>query len=87
MPNLAGVLKEEIRRLARKELRTELAGLKKASTQYRRDIAGLRRELKEKDRRLRSLEARKESTAGERTRSPETSWPSVRPDRPWVISA
>ena len=46
MPNLAGVLKDEIRRLARKEVRAELAATKKAAAQYRKDIAGLKRELR-----------------------------------------
>lgn len=43
MPNIATVLKEEILRLARKELRRELEGLKKASSQYRSEIAALKR--------------------------------------------
>ena len=43
MANIASVLKEEIVRLARKEIRTETAGLKKASSQYRTEIAALKR--------------------------------------------
>jgi len=43
MPNIAVVLKEEISRLARKEIRSETAVFKKASAQYRRDIAELKR--------------------------------------------
>ena len=39
MSNLASVLKDEIRRLARKEARVEIKALKSSSTQYRRDIA------------------------------------------------
>jgi DNA-binding transcriptional regulator YiaG len=45
MPNLASVIKDEILRLARKEVRKELEGLKKASGQYRSDIAGLKRQV------------------------------------------
>ena len=45
MANIASVLKEEILRLARKEIRNELAGLKKASVQYRSDIAALKRRV------------------------------------------
>ena len=45
MPNIASVLKEEVIRLARKELRSETEGLKKASAQYRSDIAGLKRRV------------------------------------------
>ncbi len=45
MPNIASVLKGEILRLARKEVRGETEGLKKASAQYRSDIAGLKRRV------------------------------------------
>lgn len=45
MPNIATVLKAEITRVARKELRGESQGLKKAVRQYRTDIAALKRRL------------------------------------------
>ena len=45
MPNIASVLKGEIVRLARKEVRNETEGLKKASAQYRSDIAALKRQI------------------------------------------
>ena len=45
MPNFASVLKDEILRLARKEVRSELERLKKASGQYRSDIAALKRQV------------------------------------------
>jgi len=45
MPNIASVLKDEVVRLARKEVRRELEGLKKASAQYRSDIAELKRRV------------------------------------------
>lgn len=45
MPNIASILKNEITRLARKEVRIELEALKKASAQYRSDIAGLKRRV------------------------------------------
>ncbi len=43
MPNVASVLKSEISRIAKKELRLELAGLKKAHASFRSDIALLKR--------------------------------------------
>jgi len=43
MPNIASVLKEEIARIARKEVRRETASLKKAATNYRSEIAALKR--------------------------------------------
>jgi len=45
MPNIASVLKDEILRLARKEVRTATEGLKKASAAYRSDIASLKRQV------------------------------------------
>jgi DNA-binding transcriptional regulator YiaG len=45
MPNIASVLKEEIARVARKEVRGDTQQLKKASAQYRSDIAALKRRI------------------------------------------
>ena len=45
MPNIASVLKDEVLRLARKEVRKEVEGLKKASSQYRSNIAELKRRM------------------------------------------
>jgi DNA-binding transcriptional regulator YiaG len=45
MPNIGAVLKEEITRLARRELRGQVGGMKKASAQYRRHIATLKRQV------------------------------------------
>lgn len=56
MPNIATVLKTEIARLARKEIRTEVAALKKASAQYRRDIAEMKRRVGELQRRIGPLQ-------------------------------
>ncbi len=47
MPNIASVLKEEIARVARKEVRSETETLKKTSAQYRSDIAALKRRVSE----------------------------------------
>jgi len=56
LSSLAKVLKDEILRLARKEARAEAASLQKASAQYRRDIAGLKRQVKSLEQRLAFLE-------------------------------
>ena len=45
MANIASMLKGEITRLARKEIRSEIEGLKKASAQYRSEIAALKRRI------------------------------------------
>ena len=47
MPNIAVTFRQEIIRLARKEIRRETKILRKASAQYRSLIAELKRETKE----------------------------------------
>jgi DNA-binding transcriptional regulator YiaG len=55
MSNIASVLKSEISRLARREVRGELASLRKASSQHRSTIAALRREVEQLRKQLRSV--------------------------------
>ncbi len=45
MPSIATVLKQEITRLARKEVKTQTETIRTASAQYRRDIAQLKRQV------------------------------------------
>lgn len=45
MPNIAVALREEITRLARREIRHHVQGMKKASAQFRRGIAELKRRV------------------------------------------
>ena len=45
MSNIATALKDEVSRIARKEVRNETAQLKKAVARYRSDIADLKRRL------------------------------------------
>lgn len=45
MPNIATLLKDEISRLSRREIRKEVQPLRKASAAYRREIAALKREV------------------------------------------
>ena len=47
MPNIAAVLREEIRRLAKREIKINTSSTKGAVAQFRRDIAKLKRELGE----------------------------------------
>ena len=56
MANLAKTLKEEIARLARKEIRSEMGSTRKAVAQYRREIASLKRQVDEQRRRIDFLE-------------------------------
>lgn len=52
MANLATVLKEEIRRLARKEVRVQTASVKRTATAHRRDIAHLKRRINSNEKRV-----------------------------------
>ncbi len=45
MANIATFLKAEISRISRREIRTEVLPLRKASAAYRREIAALKREI------------------------------------------
>jgi DNA-binding transcriptional regulator YiaG len=55
MPNIASVLKSEISRVARKEVRSEIAGLKKAIAAQRTEIAALKRRTQTLEQELRRL--------------------------------
>ncbi|MBI2771392.1 MAG: helix-turn-helix domain-containing protein [Burkholderiales bacterium] len=55
MPNIASILKEEIARVARKETRGETQSLKKASAQYRGDIALLKRRIQALEQQVKRL--------------------------------
>ena len=55
MSNVASVLKEEIARVARKEIRRDTSSLKKSSTTYRSEIAALKRRVLELERQLRRI--------------------------------
>ncbi len=58
MPNVAGVLREEICRLAKKEIKAQIGKTQRAAAQYRRDIAKLKRLLSEQDKEIRLLKKR-----------------------------
>ncbi len=51
-------LRDEIRRLARKEARAQVATTKRATAQHRREIAQLKRKLATSERRIERLEGR-----------------------------
>lgn len=53
MPNIATVLKSEISRIARKELRSEAEGLKKTIASQRSDLATLKRRVQDLEKALR----------------------------------
>ena len=55
MPNIASILKAEIARVARKEVRGELQSLKKAAASYRSEIAQLKRRAQALERQVKGL--------------------------------
>lgn len=54
MPNIATALKEEVSRIARKELRAHTDSLRKAVAAHRREIAALKRRLQTLERQSKS---------------------------------
>ena len=65
MPNIAGVLKEEICRLAKKEVKAQVGKTQKAAAQYRRDIAKLKRQLSQQEKDIRVLKKRSQQQQSE----------------------
>jgi DNA-binding transcriptional regulator YiaG len=55
MPNIAAVLKEEIRRLARREIKSQVGKTQKTATQSRRDIATLKRFIGQQEKEIKLL--------------------------------
>ena len=58
MPNIASVLKVEISRLSRREVRKQIEATVKASAQHRRYIAALRRQVAKLERELAQVQRR-----------------------------
>ena len=63
MPNLGSVLKLEIARIARREMKSQITVTKRASAQHRKHIAALRRQIDALERKLASLLSRPSTTA------------------------
>ncbi len=60
MPNIASIFKDEIIRVARKEIRSEVANLKKAVTAHRSEIAALKRRALDLEKVIRGLQKAKQ---------------------------
>ncbi len=86
MPRLVAVLNDEIRRLARKEIRTQVGATKRAVGQYRREIAALKRQIQRQARTIAFLEAeeRKRLSGGTVTR--KSTHPHGRFSSKWLTS-
>ena len=64
MTNLAVTLKQEIRRITRRELKAELSPTRKAVSQHRAEIAALKKENRELKRKVAFLERRERHRLG-----------------------
>lgn len=71
MPNIASILKQEIVRITRKEMRSETRKLKSTSTQYRSEIAAMKRRIQSLEKQIRNLSKRAPGGSGA-SRSDET---------------
>ena len=65
MPNLATAIKDEIRRLARREIKAETGSTKQAVAQYRRDIAKLKRLVQAQQKEIAFLKAQERKRLGQ----------------------
>src|SRR6185437_7233716 len=84
MPQLLAALKDEIRRLARKEMKTQAAPVRKAAAQHRREIAALKRQIVALNRKVNFVQKRvpaEQSVAPEALDAVRFSAKSVRAQR------
>jgi DNA-binding transcriptional regulator YiaG len=71
MPNIAAVLKDEIRRLAKKEIKAEIGTTKSAVVQYRKDIAKLKRLVQAQQKEIAFLKAQEQKRLGQQPSTEE----------------
>ena len=87
MPNLAAILKDEIRRLAKKEIKAQTGATKQTVAQYRREIAKLKRQLADQEKKIAFLEGQEKKrlempqATGEATENVRFSARSVKSQR------
>ncbi len=85
MANLAQTLKSEISRLARKQIKQETGALREAVTRYRSDIAELKRQVKDQQRRITFLE-NQESKRVKSPKAPKEAVQNARFSPKWLRS-
>ena len=84
MSKLATAIKEEVQRIARKEVRAQVGTTKQASSQHRRDIAQLKKQVRELTKRLAFLERQERRRVGKP--APETLAENARFSPTWLKS-
>lgn len=65
MPNINSLLNEQIRRLARREIKSQTKITRRLTAQYRRDIAALKRQLTALGKTVKFLEAQEKKRVGQ----------------------
>lgn len=65
MPNIAVLLKDELRRLARREIKANTSSTKGAVAQFRRDIAKLKRQVQAQQKEIAFLKSQEQKRLGE----------------------
>jgi DNA-binding transcriptional regulator YiaG len=78
LPILAATQKEELRRLARREIKASTSGTKGAVAQFRRDIANLKRQTKAQEREIAFLKGQERKRIGQRPAKGEAELEGVR---------
>ena len=76
MSNLGNVLKAEIVRLARKEMRKEVGPVRQTAAALRRDNAALKRHVAAAERRIRALERQSAAGGSTSSRTPSAGKPT-----------
>ena len=78
MPNLASTLKQEIQRLAKKEVKAQTESTKKAVAKYRQDIAALKKQVREQEKKIAVLESQGKKQIDQQPRVEEASAEGIR---------
>lgn len=65
MTNLSAALKEEMCRVARKEIKSQTSSIGQAVARYRREIAKLKRQMREQQKRIAFLETQERKRLGQ----------------------
>ncbi|MEJ7930444.1 helix-turn-helix domain-containing protein [Ramlibacter sp. AN1015] len=78
MPNIAAVLKTEIARVARKEIRAETGAFAKTNAEQRKQIYALRRQVGELQRALKQLQRGQRSSASTKENPQSEVGPALR---------
>jgi DNA-binding transcriptional regulator YiaG len=71
MPNITSVLNEQIRRLARREIKSQSRIVRRLTAQHRRDIAAMKREIADLQKRVAFLERQEKRRVGTQPSTPD----------------